>query len=173
MSVCKGKKYLLGITDAQADDLRKTADYTNPNGELSYASLEQNINGVPVFQGEIKAGFNKRSEMFRVVNELAPGVDPATVSQDFGDPASAVRAAAANINVSDAKLDLAEILMRSDDLKVTFATVIGPLLPKKCISYRAGRRGPCLAGPDLGTERCVLRSGRCRFRNRALAEEHN
>ena len=103
----KENKDLLGITDAQADDLRKTADYTNPNGELSYASLEQNINGVPVFQGEIKAGFNKRSEMFRVVNELAPGVDPATVSQDFGDPASAVRAAAANINVSDAKLDLA------------------------------------------------------------------
>ena len=51
---------LIGVSGAEADALTTTADYTNPDGNLSFARLEQHINCIPVFQGEIKAGFDKR-----------------------------------------------------------------------------------------------------------------
>jgi hypothetical protein len=54
----KENNSLIGVSDAQADSLRVLADYTNPNGYLSFAHLEQRINGVPVFRSEVKAGFN-------------------------------------------------------------------------------------------------------------------
>ena len=57
-------KDLVGLTERQIDQLRVVADYTNPDGVLSYAHLKQFIGGVPVFQGEVKAGFTKRGEMF-------------------------------------------------------------------------------------------------------------
>lgn len=84
---------LVGLDAAQIADLNVTADYTNPDGNLSFAHLEQTINGIPVFRGEIKAGFNRRGEMFRVINNLAPNLDYNSVSKDFGDPAKAVQAA--------------------------------------------------------------------------------
>ena len=84
---------LTGMSDAQADTLRVTADYTNPNGDLAFAQLEQFINNIPVFRGEIKAGFTRSGEMFRVINNLAPSLDAADAPTDFGSPENAVRAA--------------------------------------------------------------------------------
>ena len=55
----KENNSLIGVSTDQADSLRVLADYTNPNGYLSFAHLEQLINGVPVFRGEVKAGFTK------------------------------------------------------------------------------------------------------------------
>jgi hypothetical protein len=84
---------LIGVNNTQANQLRVTADYTNPDGNLSYAHLEQFINGVPVFRGEIKAGFNRQGEMFKVINNLAPGLEYDSLSTNFGDPTAAVLAA--------------------------------------------------------------------------------
>jgi hypothetical protein len=109
---------LVGLSHSQADELIVTADYTNPGGELSFASLEQRVNGIPVFQGELKAGFTKRGEMFRVVNNLAPDLDHASISQEFGDASSAVRTAANDIG-TDISFYLAAGT-QSDDLRVTF-----------------------------------------------------
>jgi len=122
---------LIGISSADADALTTTADYTNPSGNLSYARLEQHINGIPVFRGEIKAGFNKRGEMFRVINDLAPGLDGAALSKDFGDPVAAVKAAAANIkyDLHAGDLDLNTAL--SDDLKTTFGDGDWPTTAEK------------------------------------------
>ena len=89
---------LIGVNEFQADNLKVTADYTNPAGNMSYAHLEQEINGVPVFRAEVKAGFTKDGQIVRIINNLAPGLDYSELSMDFGDPAEAVRAAAANIN---------------------------------------------------------------------------
>jgi hypothetical protein len=111
---------LIGLKSAQTDDLRVTADYVNPDGNLSFARLEQYINDIPVFNAEVKAGFTKKGEMIRVVNSLAPGLEPASVSADFGDPASAVksaaRAVAHNIDLSD----LTTPKSLSDDKKIAF-----------------------------------------------------
>lgn len=89
---------LIGAKSDQIDQLKVAADYTNPDGNLSFVELDQEINGIPVFRGEVKAGFSKDGEMIRVINNFAPGLDYDSISTDFGDPVSAVMVAAASIN---------------------------------------------------------------------------
>ncbi len=93
----KSNSQLFGLRDDQIEDLKVVADYTNPDGNLSFVELNQEINGVPVFRGEIKAGFSESGEMFRVINNLAPGYDQASVRSSFGDAVSAANIAAANV----------------------------------------------------------------------------
>jgi hypothetical protein len=118
----KENNSLIGATDAQLDSLKVTADYTNPDGNLSFAHLEQLINGVPVFRGEIKAGFTKNGEMIRVINNLAPGLDYDSLSTDFRNPLDAVKKAAGYINHELTAGDVSRNEAASNDLKVTFGT---------------------------------------------------
>jgi len=111
---------LVGVSDDQADQLTVVADYTNPDGNLSYAHLEQQINGVPVFRGEVKAGFTKDGRMIRVINNLAPGLDYGSLSADFGDPAAAVKAAAPFMKYELKPIDLQRNDAVSTDNKVVF-----------------------------------------------------
>ncbi|MEP6788269.1 MAG: M36 family metallopeptidase, partial [Acidobacteriota bacterium] len=111
---------LIGANGAQIDDLKVAADYTNPDGNLSFVELHQEVNGIPVFRGEIKAGFTRAGEMIRVINNFAPGLDVYSLSTDFGDPLDAVKAAAANINNDGSKLDFAPNKKASTDLKAVF-----------------------------------------------------
>lgn len=113
---------LVGMDAAQIDSLDVAADYTNPDGNLSFVHLEQKINGVPVFRGEIKAGFTSRGEMIRVINNLAPGLDYANVPTDFGDPASAVRVAADHIQHRLDADHFAPNTKQSTDLKAIFGS---------------------------------------------------
>src|SRR5215203_3666734 len=115
----KENNSLIGVTDAQANALRVTADYTNPNGYMSFAHLEQFINDIPVFRGEVKAGFNKEGQIMRVVNNLAPGLDYDSLKSDFRDPADSVRAAYHYIN-QEPQTDLTINKGPSDNLKTTF-----------------------------------------------------
>ena len=89
---------LIGANKDQISQLKVAADYTNPDGNLSFVELDQEINGIPVFRGEIKAGFTKNGELIRVINNFAPGLDYDSLSMDFGEPANAVQAAARFIN---------------------------------------------------------------------------
>lgn len=84
---------LLAVSPEAVDDLIVAADYTNPDGDLSFVELNQQFNGIPVFRGEVKAGFTKRGEVIRVINNLAPGIDEQQLSTYFGDAESAVSAA--------------------------------------------------------------------------------
>ncbi len=96
-SFLKENNELIGVADAEIESLKVFSDYKNPEGELAFVELNQEFNGVPVFRGEIKAGFTKNGEIIRVINNLAPGIDESALSSNFGDPATAVSAAAANI----------------------------------------------------------------------------
>ncbi|MEO8572675.1 MAG: M36 family metallopeptidase, partial [Pyrinomonadaceae bacterium] len=89
---------LVGINQNQANALKVVADYTNPSGNMSYAHLEQRINDIPVFRGEVKAGFTADGRIVRVINNLAPGLDYESLSKNFRNPADAVIKAAAHIN---------------------------------------------------------------------------
>jgi len=113
---------LVGIDDQQADALTVTADYTNPDGNLSFAHLEQRINGVPVFRGEVKAGFTKDGRIIRVINNLAPGLDYGSLSADFRDPADAVKSAARHINHELKDTETTRNEKTSTDLKSVFGT---------------------------------------------------
>jgi hypothetical protein len=97
---------LLGVSKVMADKLVTSADYSNPEDGLAFARLEQRINNIPVFNGGIQAGFTKDGELVRVVNNLAAGVDETSASQNFGDPAAAVKNAAQYINHSLKPTDL-------------------------------------------------------------------
>ncbi|KXK02066.1 MAG: peptidase M36, fungalysin [Acidobacteria bacterium OLB17] len=116
----KENSSLVGVSPAEIDSLKIAADYTNPDGNLSFVELDQEINGVPVFRGEVKAGFTKQGEMIRVINNLAPGLDGSAISNDFGHALEAVKAGARHINVDPATLDLVEDAANSDALKMTF-----------------------------------------------------
>ena len=118
----KENNELVGVDDQQADSLKVSADYTNPDGNLSYAHLEQLINGVPVFRGEVKAGFTKDGRIIRVINNLAPGLDYGSLSTDFRDPLDAVKAAAGQIDHELKPGDVMRNDAASNDLKTVFGT---------------------------------------------------
>jgi hypothetical protein len=111
---------LIGLTDVQIDNLKVTADYKNPSDNLSFARLEQFVDDIPVFRAEIRAGFTKQGEMFRAVNNLAPGLEYANLSTNFGNAADAVTRAAGYINYKMTDADLIRNEKASTDLKVVF-----------------------------------------------------
>ncbi|MDQ6787524.1 MAG: M36 family metallopeptidase [Acidobacteriota bacterium] len=119
-SFIKENEDLLGISDAQISQLVQTADYTNPDGNLSFTHLEQKIGGIPVFRGEIKAAFTKRGEIVRVVNNFAPDLDYQNIANDFGNAIDAVKSAAAHINHQLKTEDLNANESASTDLKRVF-----------------------------------------------------
>ena len=88
---------LMGLNSTQIADLKVAEDYKNPENDLGIAELEQDIDGIPVFRGSVKAGFTKNHEIVQVINNLAPGIDPSSVSKDFGDAGTALVAAANNV----------------------------------------------------------------------------
>ncbi|HVG20114.1 MAG TPA: M36 family metallopeptidase [Blastocatellia bacterium] len=102
---------LYGLTARQVAQLRKVADYTNPAGNLSWVELRQEIKGLPVFQGELRAALTRNGEVVRTVGRLAPVVEDgnsATSAQSFSaqsvdgaaSAAEAVSRAAEAIGVS-------------------------------------------------------------------------
>ncbi|MBK8466115.1 MAG: M36 family metallopeptidase [Chloracidobacterium sp.] len=118
----KANNELVGVSRQQADELVVLTDYTNPDGNLSYAHLEQRPNGIPVFRSEVKAGFTQDGRIIRVINNLAPGLDYTRLSTDFRDPVDAVRAAARNINYEVKPADITLNDKESDNLKAVFGT---------------------------------------------------
>jgi hypothetical protein len=116
----KQNSELFGLKDAQIEALETTADYTNPDGNLSFVHFGQKIGGVPVFQGEVKAGFTKRGEIVRIINNLAPNLEYEALPKDFASAESAVAAAAKHNGLQTGEADLKRIEAASNDLKVTF-----------------------------------------------------
>ena len=66
---------LYGLTASQARQLQIVADYTNPAGNLSWVEYEQRINGIPVFQGYLRAEVTRDGRLWRTTGNLAAGLD--------------------------------------------------------------------------------------------------
>lgn len=115
----KREAELIGVPTQQVDQLKVTADYTNPNGILSFVHLEQSIDGIPVFQGEAKGIFSPDGALFRVVNNLAPHVDESSPPSDFGVPEAAIVRAAADRGIV-LIAELINRLNRSTDIVLRF-----------------------------------------------------
>ncbi len=111
---------LIGASTEQIDGMNVFADYTNPDGNLSFVELEQNINGIPVFRGGVKAGFSRDGSLIRVINNFAPGLDYNSVPTSFGDPATAVTAAAGFIGHKLTQADQSANEKVSTDIKAVF-----------------------------------------------------
>jgi hypothetical protein len=120
-SFIKQNSALFGLDERQINALKTTADYTNPDGNLSFAHLEQEINGLRVFQGEVKAGFTKKGEIVRVINNLAPSLDYQNLSTEAEITAEqAVTEAAKHINIQVDERDTKRIETASNDKKARF-----------------------------------------------------
>ncbi|MCD9185398.1 MAG: M36 family metallopeptidase [Pyrinomonadaceae bacterium] len=111
---------LFGIDEIRLAKLKKTADYTNPDGVLSFVRFEQEIGGIPVFRGEVNAGFTKRNEIVRIINNLAPNIDEESVSNNFGNAENAVKMAAKHLGFSENTDNLQRKNSTADELKITF-----------------------------------------------------
>jgi extracellular elastinolytic metalloproteinase len=98
---------LYGIPQQQVAKLRKIADYTNPNGKLSWLKMEQRWNGMRVFRGEMVAAFTAKGELVRTVGEMTGGPDEAELlTTPKISAAQAVVAAAASVGITLAESDL-------------------------------------------------------------------
>jgi hypothetical protein len=70
---------LFGMSPKQVANLKKTAEYANPNGRLSWVRMEQRWNGMKVFRGETVAAFSSSGELARMVGELTGGPEEANL----------------------------------------------------------------------------------------------
>src|SRR5215213_3949537 len=93
---------LYGLDDAQVGALKTVADYTNPAGNMSFVELEQRIDGIPVFQGNVRAGLTKNGELVRTTGLLVPGLDAAELTQRKNSFLSGARNAAGSASVDSA-----------------------------------------------------------------------
>jgi uncharacterized repeat protein (TIGR01451 family) len=86
-----------GLTARQIAHLKKAVEYTNPEGNLSWVELRQEIKGIPVFQGELRAMMTQDGELARTVGRLVPDLDDEEVIEngDVEVPATPVSAAQA------------------------------------------------------------------------------
>ena len=104
---------LFGIV---GDQLRLIADYRNPDGKLGFAHFTQQVNGIPIFGAEVKAGFSRSDSMFRVINSLAPALDANAAGQaDFSSPESAIISAASHIGIAIGGDELVAQSVKADE----------------------------------------------------------
>jgi hypothetical protein len=89
---------LFGLDHAQISQLVVRADYTNPDGRLSFVDLGQEINGIPVFRGEVRAMITPKGEIARLISNLAPGLEYGSLATTRGRAEDAIFAAARYIN---------------------------------------------------------------------------
>ncbi|HEY9282258.1 MAG TPA: M36 family metallopeptidase [Pyrinomonadaceae bacterium] len=107
---------LYGLTARQVAHLKKSADYTNPAGNLSWVDLQQEIKGIPVFQGELRAMVTRDGELARMVGRVVPGLDDSEVI-DGGTEVPATRLTAAQAVAAGAEsigvtLDPASLVLK-------------------------------------------------------------
>src|SRR5262245_21422858 len=88
--------HLFGMSPQQVAGLRKGAEYTNPNGRLSWLRMEQRWNGLPVFQGEAVAAFTSGGELVRITSGLTAGPEAQSLETETKVTAAAAVVAAAD-----------------------------------------------------------------------------
>ena len=93
-----GHAELFGLTSEQVSGLVMFANYTNPAGNLSWIEFRQEMNSIPVFQGEIRAAFTAKGALARTTGNLAAALDESTLPvKPALDAAQATAFAAATI----------------------------------------------------------------------------
>lgn len=115
---------LYGLSKGQIGELKTVANYTNPAGNMSFVELEQRIDGIPVFQGNIRAGLTKNGELVRTTGMLVPGLDYKGLTQEKAaflsnterasstTASSAAEAVAAGADSIGVKINSAELVVK-------------------------------------------------------------
>jgi hypothetical protein len=119
-SFVRQNRRLFGVTEEQAAALKVEADYTNPDGNLSYVILSQRFNGLPVFRGEVSAMITRQGEIARMINNLAPNLEENRLAREGMSAEEAVAAAARYINREAKASELKATKREAQDAKVEF-----------------------------------------------------
>jgi subtilisin-like proprotein convertase family protein len=91
---------LYGLSPREVAQLRKTADYANPAGNLAWVEFKQELNGLPLFQGEVRFAVTAEGELVESTGNLVPALDDAPAEKEISvDAAAAVVVAAQSIGV--------------------------------------------------------------------------
>lgn len=91
---------LFGLERNEANQLVKTAAYTNPAGDLSWVRLEKKVKGRAVFRGEINAAFTAGGELVAVNGELPAAIEESDAKDSpLVSAATAVSIAAASVGI--------------------------------------------------------------------------
>jgi subtilisin-like proprotein convertase family protein len=92
---------LFGLTPNEVAQLKKTADYANPSGNLTWVEFAQEIDGLPVFRGRIRFAITTEGEIVHSTGNLVPAIEdaPRNRKPDIS-AAAAVIIAAESIGVS-------------------------------------------------------------------------
>ncbi len=110
---------LFGLTSDQVQSLVKTADYSNPAGNMSWVQFRQEVNGLPIFQAEIRAGFTAKGALARTTGNFASTLNYSSLtSSPTLSPAEAATRGASSIGYT---IDAAKISAeaRTQDRRTT------------------------------------------------------
>ncbi len=86
---------LFGLSPNEVARLKKTADYANPSGNLAWVELKQELNGLPIFQGEIRFAVSAEGELVHGTSNLVPALEDASAETTPSVSAAAAVAIAA------------------------------------------------------------------------------
>ncbi len=103
---------LYGLTDDQIYQMKTIANYTNPAGNLSFVRLQQTIQGIPVFRGNLRAAFTQKGELIRITSEFVPFVDPNSLvspARIKQNEAIAIAAKSIGIEITGVDSDLRQV----------------------------------------------------------------
>ena len=109
---------LVGMRDDQIDNLKVQTDYTNPDGNLSFAILEQTINGIPVYLWRGESRITSRVKSSESFTHLVPSDTERFLRTRRSRKRSSD--AARHINHEVRSWETTVNAARSTDLKVTF-----------------------------------------------------
>jgi hypothetical protein len=102
-----------GLAKAEADEqLKTTASYKNPKNEIQWVTLEQYVGGIPVFQGELRAGVTEKGEIISIANSIAGGLSANTLLQ-YGPSLSAEDAVVALARDTGIPADKSELIRQT------------------------------------------------------------
>jgi hypothetical protein len=91
---------LYGLRREEADALELVGESRSPRSGLTLVRLRQSVQGVPVFQGELRCLVDEEGRLFATAGRLAPsGPRQAPAPGRFSEPRDAVRAALAAIGL--------------------------------------------------------------------------
>ena len=91
---------LYGLSAREVAQLRKIADYANPSSNLAWVEFKQELNGLPLFRGEIRFAVTADGEIVESTGNVVPALDDAPAENEITvDAAAAVTIAAQSIGV--------------------------------------------------------------------------
>jgi len=112
MEFVRSHAALYGLRPQDADRLQVSGESPSPLSGLTMVRMQQSLDGVPVFQGDLRALVDSQGRLVRTVGRLVPGIDSTTAAAaGLLEPGAAVRSAmlAIGFNPDSARMQVGTV----------------------------------------------------------------